>query len=126
MKKYIFLAIFVLIIGVGVIFIAKKKGERLAEEQIPGYSVVRLLSGEVYVGKLTTGKRWELADAYSLIMVQDATDTTHQRTVPQLNPLADMVWAPKTLFVNPDQVIFWGPLAETSRIAESLKNAGKK
>lgn len=87
------------------------------------YSIVYLSSGEIYIGKLKTWPRMELNDTYLLQNVKDAKDQTKSSI--QLTPLKDALWAPKRLFLNEKNVLFYGPLEESSKAAEAIRNAGK-
>lgn len=82
------------------------------------YSVVYLITGEVYVGKLSTVPDFQLSNAYILQVTKDATDQT--KTNFQLNPVSEALWAPSVLHVNRKNVVFYGPLASTSKIAQTL------
>jgi hypothetical protein len=84
------------------------------------YSVVYLTSGEVYVGKLSTFPRLTMTDAYLIQIVKDSTDATKSSF--QLAPLSQTIWAPKVLYINDEQVIFSGPISETSQVAQTIKN----
>lgn len=87
------------------------------------YSVVYLTTGEVYIGHLKTWPKMELNDAYLLQTVKDKTDASKSNI--QLTPLKDALWAPKNLFLNEKNVIFYGPIEEASKAAEAIRNAGK-
>ena len=82
-------------------------------------SVVYLSTGEVYVGKLSHFPRLVLDDSYLLQVVKDTTDPNKYNF--QLNPIKEALWSPKHLYLNRDLVIFYGPLEEGSKIAETLK-----
>jgi hypothetical protein len=82
------------------------------------YSVVYLSTGEVYVGKLTTIPDLVLTDAYILQVTKDATDAT--KTNFQLNPINQALWAPQSMHFIKDNVVFYGPLLSTSKIAETI------
>ena len=84
------------------------------------YSIVYLSTGEVYVGHLATFPRLTLTDGYILQVVRDPVDP--KKNTFQLNPVKDALWAPQYLYLNPDQVLFSGPLSETSTIYKTLKN----
>ncbi len=88
-----------------------------------GYSVVYLNTGEVYIGKLTTFPDFQLKDSYILQVTKDAEDAT--KTNFQLNPINEALWAPKSLHLNRENVIFYGPLLPTSKIGETLAAKGK-
>jgi hypothetical protein len=87
------------------------------------YSVAYLTTGEIYIGHLSTWPRMELRDAYLLQTVKDNTDAT--KTNIQLTPLKEALWAPKYLYLNEKNVIFYGPIEEGSKAAEAIRGAGK-
>ena len=87
------------------------------------YSVVYLTTGEVYVGNLTTFRGMRLSNGYILQVTKDATDST--KTNFQLNPINEALWAPQYLEINQKNVVFYGPLSPTSKIAETLKAQAK-
>jgi len=86
------------------------------------YSVVYLTTGEVYVGKLSTFPDLQLKNSYILQVTKDATDATKSNF--QLQPISEALWAPKTLHLVEKNVVFYGPILSTSKIAEAL--AAKK
>ena len=85
-----------------------------------GYFIVYMTNGEVYVGHVSTFPRFKLTDGYIFQAVQDASNP--QKKTFQLNPLKDAVWAPKYLYINKSQVLFLGPLSESSSIFKTLTN----
>lgn len=85
------------------------------------YSVVYLSSGELYVAKLSVFPKLALTDPYLLLLVQDEK----RQNSFQLTPLNESVWAPKKLYLRPEQVVYYGPLKEDSKVLETLRNAGK-
>lgn len=87
------------------------------------YSVVYLTTGEIYVGKLTTFPYFKLTDGYILQLNKDAVDPTKSNF--QLQPINQALWAPSELHLVEKNVIFYGPLLPTSKIAETLANEGK-
>lgn len=87
------------------------------------YSVVYLATGEVYIGKLSVFPRPTLTDAYLLQIVKDKDDPAKSNF--QLSPLAEAMWSPTKLYLNSKQVIFYGPVSETSKVAETIRNAKK-
>ena len=103
------------VLGAGFL-INKKNGEN-------NYSVVYLTTGEVYVGKLSTFPDFELKDSYILQIAKDATDPAKSNF--QLNPISEALWAPQTLHLIQKNVIFYGPLLPTSKIAQTLAQKGK-
>lgn len=96
-------------------------GQKMKREQ--GYSVVYLVTGEVYVGKLKTFPDLELIDSYMLQVSKDASDPNKNNF--QLQPIKDALWAPKSLHFIKDSVVFYGPLLPTSKIAEALLQQAK-
>lgn len=86
------------------------------------YSVVYLSSGELYVAKLSVFPKLVMTDPYLLLLVQNQENKSNNF---QLTPLNESVWAPTKLYVKPEQVLYYGPLDESSRVLETLKNAGK-
>ena len=87
-----------------------------------GYSVVYLSTGEVYVGHLSTFSGLELKDSYILQVAKDTTDPAKNNF--QLQPISQALWAPKSLHLTQKNIIFYGPLLPTSKIAETI--AGQK
>ena|SRR3989344_8493508 len=82
------------------------------------YSVVYLTTGEVYVGKLTVFPNMELTNGYILQMVKDPTDSTKSNF--QLNPIKEALWAPESMRLIKENVVFYGQLLPTSKIAETI------
>jgi len=82
------------------------------------YSVVYLTTGEVYVGKLSTFPDLQLKNAYILQVAKDATDAT--KTNFQLQPISEALWAPSSLHLVEKNIVFYGPLLPTSKIAETI------
>lgn len=89
------------------------------------HSVVYLSTGEIYIGGLSylPFSKFELFNAYSLQVTKDLEDETKNNF--QLVPLRDTLYSPKKLYLNPDQVVFYGPIEEGSSAGEALRNAGK-
>lgn len=83
------------------------------------YTVVYLDSGEIYVGRLSTFPRLTLNDAYILQIVPDEGDPT--QTGFQLMPLSSTLWAPKTVHLNKDHIIFTAPVRDDSQVAQTLQ-----
>ena len=115
-KKNIVLVV-VLVLVVVVVGVLKYKAM-----QTNGYSVVYLTTGEVYVGHLTTFPDLQLKDGYILQVTKDTVDPTKSNF--QLNPISQALWAPESLYLNKQNIVFYGPLMSNSKIAETL--AGKK
>ncbi len=82
------------------------------------YSIVYLSTGEVYIGKLTTFPDLQLKDSFILQVIKDEKDSTKSNF--QLNPIKDALWAPKSLHLIKDNVVFYGPLSPESQIAKTL------
>jgi len=95
------------------------------------WSVVYLTTGEIYVGKISHFPKLQIFDAYILQMVSKPVEPTEgevtgeTKTSFQLSPLKDALWAPKKLYLNRDQVVFYGPVREDSKVAETIREAGK-
>lgn len=85
------------------------------------YSVVYLTSGEIYVTKLSVFPKLVMEDPYLLVLIQDAKKNSNF----QLTPISESVWAPKKLYLERSQVLYYGPLREDTKVLETLKNAGK-
>lgn len=92
--------------------------------QNKGYSVVYFSSGEMYVGRLSTFPRFTLTDGYLVQATLDPADQTKKNF--QLSPISDALWATKRLHLNKNQVLFYGPLEESSKIGETLLKTNKK
>lgn len=94
------------------------------------WSVIYLASGEIYVAKISHfPKLWISSDAYLLQVVKTPVETEEgtqeTETNFQLTPVKEALWAPKKLYLNRDQIVFYGPISETSQIAETLREANK-
>lgn len=116
-KKNIVIVVVVAVVVIGVGFWARKMNNNNA------YSVVYLTTGEVYVGKLTVFPNLQLRDGYILQVTKDATDPT--KTNFQLNPINQALWAPQSLRLIKDNIVFYGLLSPTSKIAETIAAQGK-
>ena len=108
--------VLILVIALGVFFYFKTSKDN-------GYSVVYLSTGEVYVGKLQVFSDLVLTDSYILQVVKDSTDPT--KNTFQLQSTNEVLWAPKELHIIKDNVVFYGPLLENSKIAETLAQQTK-
>jgi len=93
------------------------------------WSVVYVTTGEIYIGKLSSFPRFQLFDAYLLQVVKkpgaETDEGVQEETQFQLTPLKDALWAPKKLYLNKEQVVFYGPVREDSRVAEAIREASK-
>lgn len=83
------------------------------------YSMVQFSNGQLYVGKLNHFLRLKLTDAYVLQIVRD--EKNPQKNSFQLVPLRETLWAPQTLYLQNNQVMFYGTLEETNRIVQGLR-----
>ena len=90
------------------------------QQSSSGFSVVYMATGEVYIGELSTFPRLSLVNGYQYQTVNDPK--TEGKTSLQLAPLSDAVWAPRKLYLNRDQVVFYGPIAETSQVFKAIKD----
>lgn len=87
------------------------------------YSVVYLITGEVYVGKLQTFPSFQLKDGYFLQITQDPKDSTKNNF--QLTPMNEALWAPQSLHLLKPNVVFYGKLSPESSIAKTLAEQAK-
>src|SRR3990167_370224 len=100
-KKNIVLAVALVIIVVGVALWVNKTKRESNE-----YSVVYLITGEIYVGKLSIFPNFELKDSYILSITKDAVDSNKSNF--QLNPINEALWSPESLYINKKNVVFYG------------------
>jgi len=84
------------------------------------YSVVYLSTGEIYIGKLSYFPKLTLTDAYLLQVLKDPSDST--KNTFQLAPLSEALWSPERIYLNREQVIFSGPMNESSKAFQAIKN----
>ena len=101
------------------------------------WSVVYLTTGEVYIGKISPvhsawgiGREIQVSDSYLLQVVKNTVEPEgggepQVETNFQLTPINEALWAPEKLYVNKKQVVFYGPVLETSKVGEAIKEAGK-
>ena len=116
-KKVVWMGVVVVLVLLVIsVFLFKENMERGYME--PGYSVVYLSTGEVYVGHLTTHRDFELKDSYILQLNKDTLDPSKNSF--QLQPIAEALWAPKSLHLNKKNVVFYGTILPTSRIGQAL------
>lgn len=116
-KKNIVLMVVVVLLVAGIAFKVRKMDKE------NGYSVVYLATGEVYVGKLTTFPDFQLRGSYILQVTKSATDPNKNDF--QLQPIDEALWAPEVLHLVRKNVVFYGPILKTSKIAEALAAKGK-
>ena len=115
-KNNIIIIAIVVLVVVAALWVNKANGNDV-------YSVVYMTTGEVYVGKLTTFPDFQLKDGYILQVAKDETDPTKNNF--QLNSVKDVLWAPKSMYLIKDNIVFYGPLLVTSKIAETIAAQGK-
>ena len=111
-QKNIIVGLVVVLIVVGLGFLTNKVNKN------KGYSVVYMTTGEVYIGKLKTFPDFQLTDGYIYQITKDTTDPNKNNF--QLQPINEALWATSTLHLNRKNVIFYGLLNPTSKIAETL------
>lgn len=85
------------------------------------YSMVYLSTGEIYIGKLSTFPRMRMTDGHLLQVVRDPNDETKANF--QLVPVKETLWGSEKLLLNRDQVMFYGPIGQNSKVAEALKQS---
>ena len=110
-KKNIVIVVVVLVmLGIGFMIYKNNKDVN--------YSVIYMTTGEVYVGKLSTFPDFELRDGFIFQVTKDVKDST--KTNFQLQPIKDALWAPQSMHLIKDNVVFYGELMSDSKIAETL------
>lgn len=117
-NKVLIWIIVVLVVVLGFFMVSKQKST-----ENTGYSVVYVATGEVYVGKLKTFPTLELRDAYVVQNTKDVNDPS--KTSFQLQPIKETLWAPEYLKINKENVIFYGPILASSKIAQTLAQQAK-
>ena len=125
MKRYLLTIILFLVaiaigVGAGTYFIPKIPRDAIQRVFAPGYSAVYLRTGEMYVGQLYTFPRMKLVNPYILQSTPGTADSPSGGF--QLFPLSQSLWAPNVLYLNPEQVIFYGPVGEGSKIWNALQS----
>ena len=83
-------------------------------------SVVYVTTGEVYIGNLSTHPKFAVTDAYKFQTTKDPADPLKIKT--QLIPFSTALWAPRVVYFNREQVVFYGPLSESSKVFQAIKN----
>lgn len=94
------------------------------------YFVVYTANGEIYVGKASWTPRFHLTDAYILQATgpsgPSATSAGSGQATPgnnfQMVPLSSTPWAPKKVYFERNQIIFYGPIDEKSSVAATLQS----
>ena len=118
-KLLIFFVIVIIVVLLTVfVFFRTKPSEK-------PWSVVYLTTGKIYIGKIVKFPKFQLLDAYLLRVVKSQGEEGETEENLQLSPVDETLWAPEKLYLNPKQIIFYGPIKETSKIAETIREAGK-
>lgn len=98
------------------------------------WSVIYLRTGEIYIGKIIAFPKFQVFEAYQLQVTQvpveqnkEAVEGQEQTTTPniRLTPVKEALWAPKKLYFNENQIMFYGPIEETSAIAKAILGKGE-
>lgn len=120
-KKFKILIGLLVLLVIGLIFaLFRDKLEQLVKED---YSIVYLSTGEVYIGQLAVFPDLQLKNPYILQVTKDATDPAKSNF--QLQPIKDALWAPQSLHLIKDNVIFYGRLMSDSKLAQTLAEKKK-
>jgi hypothetical protein len=82
------------------------------------YSAVLLTSGDLYIGKVSYFPRLSIVDVYTIQAVTDVENPN--QLVPQLVSMETSLWAAEKLYLNPEQVVFVGPVGEDSQVMQAL------
>lgn len=115
-KLLLFLALVVLLIGVG---IWVGTSFRSASADLSPYSAVYFETGDVYFGKLSWFPHPMLTGVWFL---QRSVDAQNQPRV-DVVPFTSAFWGPTdALYLNSKKVIFWARLRAESDIARALAN----
>lgn len=89
------------------------------------WSILYLTNGETYVGKISaSGQSLQLTDGYLLVVSRLANKPgilNFQLVAIKNGPL----WSSESLVVNPKNVLYYGPLEDTSEVIKTLKKAGR-
>ena len=123
MKRYFLAALLFVIavvagVGVGIYLLPKVSQSSLQKIFAPRYSAVYLRTGEMYVGQLYMFPQMKLVSPYIIQSTPDSQDPSGSSF--RLFPLSQSLWAPNVLYLNPEQVIFYGPVGEGSKIWNAL------
>jgi len=93
------------LLGVGIIFLTKKK---------TNYYAVFLNNGAIYYGKLSTFPRLKLSDAVFVQVDQDGQAS--------LQRFKDAFWMPKgPIYLNRDSILFIAPIDENSPLINFIE-----
>lgn len=86
------------------------------------YYVVYAANGEIYVGQASWIPRFHLTDTYILQATNPSDLSKTPGTNFQMVPLSSTPWAPKKVYFERNQIIFYGPIDEKSSVAATLRN----
>lgn len=86
------------------------------------YFVVHTANGEIYVGRASWTPRFHLTDVYLLQATSPSDLSATPGTNFQMVPLSSTPWAPKKIYFERNQIIFYGPIDEKSSVAATLQN----
>lgn len=129
-KKFLFILIVIVVLVLG---FGSYVYSELNVSKKP-WSMVYLTTGEIYIGKISNFPRLQIHDVYIFQMVRKLVEPTEGGVINeqskteasfQLTPLKDALWAPKKLYLNSKQVIFYGPLRQDSKALKAIREAGK-
>ena len=115
-QVWITMAVVVVLLALAVVFAIKNNKNK-------GYSVVYVSTGEIYIGKLNTFPQFSLKDVYILQANKDPNDPA--KNTFKLNPISDALWSTNSMHFIKDNVVFYGPILDTSVIAKKLAEQGK-
>ena len=114
-RKFVYLGVIVLVVVLVVLACWMR-----SESRAKGFTVVYLTSQEIYVGHLHTFPSLTLTDGYILQNVQVNNGKTPQ-TDQQLVPLSGKPWAPTSITLNRNLILFYGPLSTTSDAFKAIQ-----
>ncbi|KKW16840.1 MAG: hypothetical protein UY56_C0009G0004 [Parcubacteria group bacterium GW2011_GWA1_50_14] len=118
-KNYWLLVLLIIVIlAVGVWLGANwKKGD----DNVSPYSAVYLSTGDIYYGEL----HWFPRPYMEHVWFYQETVDAKNRTVPSVSPFTGAFWKPiDTIYLNPQNIIFWTRLKGDSEIAKVIANPG--
>lgn len=113
------IALIVVLIGIGIWLGMMAMGSKDAASAPSAYSVVEMMNGSVYFGKLSWYPSAKLSNAWVL---QRGVDEKNQAQVGVV-PIDRAFWNPvNELHLNPDQVVSWSRLRSDSQLVKALEN----
>ncbi len=124
MKRYIGVVLLFVVaaaigVGAGIYLLPKIPQGGLQKIFAPEYSAVYLRTGEMYVGQLYMFPQMKLVNPYMLQSTPASQDQSGGGF--QLFPLSQSLWSPNVLYLNPEEVVFYGPVTEGSKIWNALQ-----